>query len=119
MGVPSSCRPLPRPIPAICRTAAVAEKNIQSSNSASALPAILTREIAELGRLSPPAAEQGSYATLLEDLSQLKVLFQSLSSAVARTGSEPREILSCGAALAARANALAGPLGLGACTAPS
>ncbi len=104
---------------AICRKAGVAEKNIQSSDAATALPPILAREIAELGRLSPPAAEQGSYATLLEDFSDLKGLFESLSSAVARTGSEPPAILSQGAAVAGRANAVAGPLGLSACTAPS
>jgi len=104
---------------AICTKARVAEKNIQSSDAASALPSILTREIAELGRLSPPPAEQGSYATLLGYFSQLRGLFQSLSSAPARTGSEPPEVLTRGAALAARANAVAGPLGLAACTAPS
>ncbi len=104
---------------AICSQASAAERSIQRSDAATALPPILAREIAQLGRLSPPAAEQGSYATLLEDFSQLKGLFQSLSSAVARTGSEPPEILSRGAAVAARANAVAGTLGLAACTAPS
>jgi hypothetical protein len=104
---------------AICAQAGVAEKNIQGSDAAVALPPILAREITELGRLAPPAAEQGSYATLLEDFSQLEGLLQSLSSAVARTGGEPPEILSRGAAVAARADAVAGQLGLSTCTSPS
>jgi hypothetical protein len=103
----------------ICAQAGVAEKNIQSSDAAVALAPILAREIAELGALAPPAAERRSYATLLEDFSQLKGLLRSLSSAVARTGSEPSEIVSRGAAAAARANAIAGQLGLSACTSPS
>jgi hypothetical protein len=103
---------------AICRQAGAAERAVAGPNAVSALPPIVTRELAQLDKLSPPAGEQGSYATLLEDFSQLNTLLQSLSSTIARTGKAPAEILSRGREVAARAAAVAGPLGLAACTAP-
>jgi hypothetical protein len=52
------------------------------------------------------------------DFSQLNTLLQSLSSSIAHTGNAPAEILRRGRELAGRAAALAGSLGLEACTAP-
>ena len=97
---------------AICDRASAAERGIQGSDAVTALAPIVRREVSELGKLSPPAGEQGAYATLLGDFSQLTELLESLSSAVTRTGSAPQEILSRGAEVATRAAAVARPLGL-------
>lgn len=107
---------------AICSHAAAAERAIQTTNMASALPsiaAISDRELAELDKLLPPASEQSSYAALLDDFSQLNRQLQRLSSALARSGSAPPDLLSHGRELAAKAAALAGPLGLAACSTPA
>lgn len=100
---------------AICSRATAAERAITAANAASALPPIVTREIAELHRLSPPAGEQSSYAALLERFSHLNELLSQLAAA-ARTGSPTSAILSRGREASARAAALAGPLGLASCT---
>ena len=103
---------------AICNQAGAAERAAAGPNALSALPPIVTRELTQLDKLSAPAGEQGSYATLLADFSQLNALLRSLASTVAHTGNAPAKILSHGRELAGRATAVAGSLGLEACTAP-
>jgi hypothetical protein len=77
---------------------------------------ISAHEIANLRKLSPPAEEQSTYVGLLSDFSQLNGLLQPLSSALVNGGSAPADLLSRGRELAGHAAALAGPLGLAACS---
>lgn len=98
---------------AICSQASAAERTLTASNAASALPPIVTRELAALRKLSPPLSEQRSYAALIDDFSQLNGLLQQLSPSTASP-----EVLSRGRELAARGAALARELGLAACTSP-
>jgi hypothetical protein len=101
---------------AICNQAIAAERAAQTANTTAALPPIVTREVAQLHRLSSPASEQSSYAALLDKFSQLDALLTRLFAAVARTGKAPSAILDHGREVAAQAATLAGPLGLAACT---
>lgn len=104
---------------AICRQATAEERAIPAPSTRLALPRIAVisaHEIANLRKLSPPAEEQSTYVGLLSDFSQLNGLLQPLSSALVNGGSAPADLLSRGRELAGHAAALAGPLGLAACS---
>jgi hypothetical protein len=107
---------------AICRRAAAEEQALYVSSASSArlelshIGEIVTRELAELHKLVPPASEQNAYAALLHDFSQLNGLLKPLSSSLASTGSAPPNLLSRGRQLTSQAAAIAVPLGLEQCS---
>ncbi len=108
---------------AICNRATAEQRAIPRKNTATVLlsriEAVSSREVAALGKLTPPASERSSYTALLSASSEINVDLTQLASTAASDAKLPPTLLKSGAELAAAARPVAEKLGLTACVEPT